>query len=421
MSAVLHISCDTESFGASATNYIPCFTGRAHGETSEARIAMDVHSAGTASNLFVYISANDRAQSTLRQRVNAGNGNQLVTISASTTGQFEDSSNTDSFDATEEVCLQLVTGAGGTVFDKEGITQLFTPSSGTVCYHGGTVGFGFTGTSDNFGPFSAGSEGNTTENKYQNTIGIGGTLKNGFCTSNSNTRSDTVVCRTRINGVSGNTTLTFNAAATGDVEDTTNTDTVNDGDELNWMYDQNGGTGSFTVAAIKIEVDATSAFPIFGAQRPGSSDTAINSATTVYTFVAGSIRGNFDATEADKQVKSNLAFTWSDLYGFVQTYSLNSGNFVVRSRINGGNGNQVITFTGTGQQADTTNTDSVADDDEIDFSCVTGGTSGSVILTSVSSLGTVAAVGPISSDQNEGVNVADAIVPNLINMPKAFN
>jgi hypothetical protein len=67
----------------------------------------------TLSKLGIFISSNTIANtSTWRLRKNQANGNQSVTITASGTGYFEDSTNQDSVVAGDEVCYQLVTGAG---------------------------------------------------------------------------------------------------------------------------------------------------------------------------------------------------------------------------------------------------------------------------------------------------------------------
>lgn len=382
------------SIGASITVYQPMGSGggaSAAWDTTESRHQIDVASAGTVSNLGIYLSANDRTGGTFRARINAANGNQTMTFSG--TGRYEDTANTDSWDAAEEVNVQIITGTSGTTFIPEGFSFLFAPSSGTVCYIVSDAGKPGTGTATLFNPLLTGTAGSalsTTEANNQNTIAVAATMQNQFTTVSANTRSDTTEWRTRINGVNGNSVCSYATTVTGDVQDTVNTDSVADGDELNYAFIENDGTGQLTIQAGSIEFSATNAFPIFGSQQANTA-TAQSANLTRYLWVAGSYVSALDDTEADKQITTNVGFTWSDLYGYLSAYSLNSGNYIIRSRINAANGNMVITFTATGQQSDVTNTDTVADDDEINYSSVTGGTTGAVTLRTLSSLATAVA------------------------------
>lgn len=63
----------------------------------------------------VVLSANSTGTSTFRFRKNAANGNQVVSISASSTGVFTDSINTDNTVASDEVCWGYTAGAASGV------------------------------------------------------------------------------------------------------------------------------------------------------------------------------------------------------------------------------------------------------------------------------------------------------------------
>ena len=66
-------------------------------------------------NLWCFISANSlTATSTFSVRKNQGTGNNSVSIGSGATGEFIDTTNTDSFTATDEINLQMITGATGT-------------------------------------------------------------------------------------------------------------------------------------------------------------------------------------------------------------------------------------------------------------------------------------------------------------------
>src|SRR5690349_17266000 len=80
---------------------------------------------GVESNLYIRVNTNDRGTSTLRFRINGGDGNQVVSITASTTGEFEDTSNTDTIAAGDLTDYQITGGAGGTTLTFGIVSTLF--------------------------------------------------------------------------------------------------------------------------------------------------------------------------------------------------------------------------------------------------------------------------------------------------------
>ena len=398
---VQHMGSGSQSsVGASTTRYFHMFSGDfKDGGGTESEQRANAASPGTISLVGLFISANDRGASTWKVRKNTADGSTSISIGASGTGQFEDTTNTDAFVDNDLLCYQVITGAGGTQFRPETTWHTFAPTSGTQTYLS-NESQNFSGTADNFFAFCEASL-LTTENQAQGTIGVAATLQNAMSNVQSNTRSDTCTFRTRINIANGNIAMQYLTTATGIVEDVSNTDTVADGDEINWMWDQGGGTGAINQSGIKVEIAATDAFPIFTSQDDaGSAQTA---GLTWYHPVSGRLHPS-ETTEADAETKSNVAFTLSDLYGFVSAYSLDAGSFTVRVRINRANGNLVISFTGTGQQSDVTNADTVVDDDEVNYTTVTGGTTGSVTPRVFSLLAAVpAAVGRLRTLMGVGL------------------
>ncbi|GAI71869.1 unnamed protein product, partial [marine sediment metagenome] len=83
--------------------------------TWEPRTLYKFRVAATLSNLYAYVYTNTiTAASTLITRRNRINGSQSVSITASTTGGFEDTVNSDNIASGNNVNLRLVTGATGT-------------------------------------------------------------------------------------------------------------------------------------------------------------------------------------------------------------------------------------------------------------------------------------------------------------------
>lgn len=108
----------TVLFDHSGTFYTaPC--GTLHNTEVENVMDAIARASYTLADGFIQVTTNGIASgSTFRSRVNGGNGNISVSVSASTTGAFEDTVNTDSISAGDLFNGQLVTGAGahGDVF-----------------------------------------------------------------------------------------------------------------------------------------------------------------------------------------------------------------------------------------------------------------------------------------------------------------
>lgn len=361
--------------------------------SSEANAQIKMASAGTYSLMGCYVSANDRGDGTLRFRLNGGNGNQAITLTDTVTGQFEDGSNSDAVVDDSLVNLQLTPGGGGTTMSVDGVWNTFAPSSGTITIVSADAASSLSGTADLFFPIGFCSNTlapSATEANFQNTVATSCTIQTAQIRVSSNSRSETCNFKTRKNGADGNILLQFTAAATGILEDTSNTDSLVDGDEICWTWDQNSGTGSMTLRANKVEISATNCYPIFGSNAAANSQA---NNLTHYIAVGGDTKAA-ETTEADAQLKSNVAFTWSDMYAYVSDYSLSGGSpsLTIRSRINGGDGNMVVTgITATGQISDTSNTQSVVDNDEINYAQITAGNAGSSRVRTYTSLATDAA------------------------------
>lgn len=122
----------SSTIGANLTRYFG-LAGEGDGQVSETGKKALALVTGTLSKLNCYVSANTvTAASTLKLRKNTANGNQSVSITASTTGFFEDASNTDSITPTDVIDLQLVTGATGTSLDLQSSAILITVPTATV-------------------------------------------------------------------------------------------------------------------------------------------------------------------------------------------------------------------------------------------------------------------------------------------------
>jgi hypothetical protein len=87
----------------------------------------------TLSNLGIRVYSTSAPSATLRSRINAANGNLVISIAGNTSGYFEDTTHNDSVAATDEVCLYLATDATPSGVFQFGVVaiQASTPFSYT--------------------------------------------------------------------------------------------------------------------------------------------------------------------------------------------------------------------------------------------------------------------------------------------------
>ncbi len=128
------LSASTSATGVSQninqTRYLKFGGGLILSDTTDSAAQQTSRFAFTASHLNIYLSANTvTATSTLRSRVNTANGNQSVSITASTTGRFEDTTNSDTIASGALINAQIVIGATGTSLTARTLGMLCTVAS----------------------------------------------------------------------------------------------------------------------------------------------------------------------------------------------------------------------------------------------------------------------------------------------------
>jgi hypothetical protein len=144
--------------------------------------------------------------------------------------------------------------------------------------------------------------------------------------------------------------------------------------------------------------------------RVGNSTSSVGFGVTCY-FPMASTGVLYKTTESTTQITYHVAGTLSDIYANVRANTAN-GASTLRVRLNGGNGTQSVSITAStaGEYTDATpsNTDSVVDGDEVNYSLVVGGASGqmsfrviSCNFAATSNTGHYyATLGPISQNDN---------------------
>lgn len=348
--------------------------------TAESRSQTPVRTAGVYSKLWCYIGANTISDaSTFTYRVGAANGNQTVSITGSTTGEFTDTSNTDAVSAGNLINLQIVGGATGTSLTLRTTEMVWAPTTTTNTVQRQVANGVLTDTSVNthyYNPLCGIIRTNTTEASVQVTNKISCTLQNGSVMISANTAS-VATLKTRKNGADGNISVSITSGGTGQFEDTSNTDSVAVDDLVNTDFVATVVT-TITVRNISVEQLTTTGYTHYICGDP--SITSIAKDITRYFHAAGD--PDVSATEANSNSLCQSVFTTSFMQVYISANTV-SATSTITSRKNSGAGNQTFTIgaSTTGAFIDSSNSDSYTATDYIGARLVTGATGTSMTPT----------------------------------------
>lgn len=369
--------------GAGATGNRRCGMGASLGSnTTEANRQVRHRIAGTFSKFYATILTNDRGASTFRVRINSVNGNEVLAIPASTTGEFEDVVNTDAIVSGDGVNYQTITGAGGTTFTFNVMRIIFRPTTGTTTVFANDP-TNITSTTV-FNPVQGGLTGSTgTEASNQIKMQTAGTFANIGIFISTNTRDADVTFRLRVNEANVNETVTIGAGLTGWFEDLVNTDVVAVANRVNFTAIGAGTVGTVTTQTSKIGFTTTNSSFMFG----GAGSESIAASATIYYTVAGDIFAS--ATEANQVADSGLKIKASKMGFYLSSNTITAAS-TVNFRKNAANGSQTFSVPGltAGHFQDSTNTDTVQATDSIATQIIAGAGGTSMVLKTQEMLGT---------------------------------
>lgn len=245
---------------ASATRYFGFIGSLVTTNTADsAALRGYVPVAGTAKNLSVYVATNTRATDTVITFLKNGADTGLsVTIPAGATGQFEDTSNTVSLAAGDEVNCKITTGTGGALaISVRGVHfDLINGASDSVSLmmlssNNNTVA-NATRYTTLIGSFAAAS---ATESPVSMFINGSGAVKNLYSIIESNSAPADVTVTGRINGSDSSLALTIPASTTGVFSDTTNALTYTPGDTMALEFTRPAGSGALTMQRVSMEIE----------------------------------------------------------------------------------------------------------------------------------------------------------------------
>lgn len=209
----------------------------------------------------------------------------------------------------------------------------------------------------------------TTEVDAQAIVRAAGTWSGLTAVVNSNTISAASTFKSRVGGADGNQIVSIPSNTSGSVSDTTNHDTLSDGNLINYKATL-GATGSnITPVAVTAGFAASSGthglFCSFAGQTGGQ--TAFTG--TDYWPLNGDASTAGNTTEANVQERIHNGCTLSHLFLYCSVNSA-TGTKTMKFRKGGADGNQVISLAAstTGFFEDTTNSDIVSADTLCNYS-----------------------------------------------------
>lgn len=199
-------------------------------------VNLTYRTAGTFSYLAFGVTS-DRGALTATIELDSGGGvapgNQTIITGASPSGKFKDTTHTDTIAVGTKVSVQVVNGSGGTVTALGAIGGVFAASGTTTVKLSCIYNFsGYSGTY--YWPVVGALFNSTIESIANEQIppSMDGTASDLYVRLASNAKTQSMVLRFRVGSANGNQTLTIPASTAGDFEDTTHTDTVTAGTNI---------------------------------------------------------------------------------------------------------------------------------------------------------------------------------------------
>lgn len=386
MSAAFHAEAANNGGNATAfnvTRFLPvCVYGHGGGATefaTETPAQTIYRQAGTIAKVSIRITVNTIATSatTWKSRKNGADGNLSISIGAGLTGVFSDTTNSDTVTAADLFAWQLVTPntSGSITYANYWWTY---DVSGTTVVRTGLRSFSHgTSPSPGYAPLVGSSATYAAEATANVKAPIAGVLSNAFTYIVTNANTATQTYTARVNNASSSVVLTVGAGLTGLFEDTANTASIAAGDLVDWLIIATT-TGAMNPSQLGFDWTQAGAQILNSGQR---TNAAYSPSTSYYMAATGGIFAS--TTESTAQQPIHVAGTISLMSVQVFTNGISASSTCV-SRVNTANGAQTVTVGAglTGLFQDTTNSDTLAADDLIDYGWTIGAGGTTLVATS---------------------------------------
>lgn len=301
MSLPLITSGQNTSVGAGVTVYASLgITESKNAVITEVQTQIKYQLADTLSKLRINVYGNDRGASTLKLRINGGNGTQSVAIGSSTTGIIE-ATGTDTIAVGDLVNLQLNVGTGGTTFTAIAMGVL---SANRVQIFGRNLAPANITTNNATNYYSwAEISTTTTEAQFALPMQGAGTASHFGIYVPANAKGVSCTMTSRVNSAAGNGTITIGAGVTGLLVDDTHSDVLQVSDTYNYAVAFGADSNAVQICLSYAHFIPATDVMSFLMNRNGTSVTA---GTAKYP-VCGS--GNVTGTESDVYMTAGVPMT----------------------------------------------------------------------------------------------------------------
>lgn len=363
------------------------FLGYAPAEknATEANRHITYQTAGTVSKLYVRVITNSTsANSTVTVRKNGADTSLTCTVTAGTTGEFEDtnSGHDVTVAAGDELCYKTVSGGTGT-FTFSIMRVIFNATTNCV-NRLVSKGYGVsTASSTNYIAIAGDRSGTTgTEANTESTLKRSCTLKNAFVNVTANARTTNTTFTLRKNRADTAIVITYGNVETGIKEDTSNSISYTTDDELDWKIATSTGTQTLTFQCTAIDIETTTNNGILTAGAVGTSSEVLVTEPVTWFFPIGGGIPTAITTESQAQQKAGEAFLFRDIIINITATGMTQPSTLVL-RVNGADSALTLSIPGStlGFHANTTNTVTVAASDLVCLAITTPSTAGSVTMS----------------------------------------
>ena len=370
-----------------------------------------IRDAGTASDLFTYVEATTlTVTTTVTMRVSQADSALTVSYTSGQTGIKEDTSNSVSVAATDElehrITVPAQLGSQTITFNTIAMHYVTDTASNTLTkmVAGAHALDSYTIVTDSVTRFPppAGSivdRNVTNENTSEFRFRFDCTSQDFYVFAPTNARTTNTVMGTRKNSADGGQTITYTSGQTGAKEDTSGTDSLAAGDDYNYYWTTGTGSGE-ALAITQWSTSLISTGGVFAFLTPYvvlKATVALN--TTTYAGLGHFV--GFDTVEANSAVYPQFTFTAEELLSSVltNTNALSSTDVFIRDNL----GDSAVTVSylagETGLKSDTSNTVEITSgSDEIDYKVINNELiSGSIIFNWIGCSGFTAEVPAVPS------------------------
>lgn len=321
---LLVTSSTSNSLAAAATRYVQAVgNSRLINNGTETDREITWRATATLSNLFVRITANAiTLASTARTRKNLANGGQSVSITALTTGAFEDTTNTDSITGSDEVDVQFVIGATGTTLTPSVVSLVCDTTTGASRI-GNDVVMGLSvASTTSFDSLAGGNVDVATEVDAQLLMREAGDFNDLFVRIATNARTTSTTFAIRKNGANLGS-VSVGAGLTGVFEATGSLGSVAAGDKVCWGHTTGTGTGTIDLTTRAVEWTGYAFFAM-------GHDFTVAALLQRFFGIGG--LDNAQVTEADIKTKCRTGFMARSSYARVLSNTLSAATAITVRR-----------------------------------------------------------------------------------------